>query len=147
MRVTVRPFVDADAGEIAVQPVQLVGMTRASAADAVRALASPGRAFTMRDPATGRILCIAGLAEQAPHYATGWASIAEGKGSALVAITRIVRRYLARENFLRTDCLIHADDPSARKWAGLLGFTAEARLTAAAPDGGDMIVYFRMGAG
>lgn len=146
MIVTVDPFQREDAQEMAVQPMQMIGRSAADNADTALQLAAPGRAFTIRERATGRILCIAGLTEQYPHWATGWSLLAADKGGAgMLAVTRIVRWFLAKEEFRIVDCLIHAEQASARRWAVLLGFAPEARLRGRAPDGGDIIIYSRTG--
>lgn len=147
MIVTIDPFAREDAQDMTIQPMQLIGRSAADNVDTALQLAAPGRAFTIRDRATRRILCIAGLAEQAPHYATGWALLAADKsGAAMLAITRAVRWFLDKREFAVVDCLIHADQLSARRWAALLGFLPEARLRQRAPDGGDIIIYSRTGA-
>lgn len=147
MIVSIDPFAREDAQELAIQPMQLIGRSAADNVDTALQLAAPGRAFTIRDRASRRILCIAGLAEQYPHYATGWALLAADKGGAgLLAITRAVRWFLDKREFRVVDCLIHAEQVSARRWAALLGFLPEARLSGRAPDGGDIIIYSRMGA-
>jgi hypothetical protein len=147
MILTIDPFQQEDAQDMAVQPMQMIGRSASDNADTALQLAAPGRAFTIRDRTTRRILCIAGLAEQYPHWATGWALLAADKGGgAMLAITRAVRWFLAKGEFRVVDCLIHAEQVSARRWAAVLGFRPEARLAGRAPDGGDIIIYTRTGA-
>jgi hypothetical protein len=81
-----------------------------------------------------RVLCCAGLAENAPDHATAWALIAEGVGGAgMVAITRAIRRVLDAADYKRVDMLVRESFGRAHDFAKLLGFERDFALYVRTP--------------
>lgn len=91
----------------------------------------------------GRVLGIGGLAEEHSHKATAWALFAEGKGPAMVAITRAIMRVIAVCDYDRIDMIVRSGFDRACHFAELLGFTKEAELRRFGEDGSDFLIFVR----
>lgn len=106
--------------------------------------AGNGPAWTVRD-SVGRIIACMGFVKADPGYAIAWALLAEGKRNALVEMTRRTRAVLDGSGWRRVELHTRADFEPAMRWAELLGFSVESVRRKAAPDGGDMLVWVRLG--
>jgi hypothetical protein len=142
--IRITPFAPADMRAIVAQPsqAQLGVDIDELAASYVRA----GNAFTARDADSGRILLVAGARQLWPTYASLWCVLAEGKGAAMVALTRKVSSFIAGLPHARVDATIHADDRRAARWAEMVGLFCETQLAGAMPDGGDAMIFVRRAA-
>lgn len=100
--------------------------------------------FTVRD-GDGRVLFCGGHVERHPQYATLWAVYAEGIGPRSWGwLLERTRRYILELPHRRVDAMV-APGTAAGRWAKRCGLRPETTLMAAAPDGGDMLIYRRMG--
>ncbi|WP_414902462.1 GNAT family N-acetyltransferase [Sphingomonas flavalba] len=104
--------------------------------------AALGPAFAVS--AAERVLLCAGLAESHPRHATAWALFSDGKGTAMVAIVRAIRRVFEASGYRRIDCLVRGDMASGHVLARLLGFEREGVLRHYTADGTDMVIYARI---
>jgi hypothetical protein len=98
----------------------------------------------------GRVLGIGGFIRLHPGWATAWTILAADIRAHMVGLTRQTRAILQqaqRDMGARGRIDMHVDPgsiPSVR-WADMLGFTQEAWLARALPDGGDMAVWIYEG--
>lgn len=77
------------------------------------------------------VLACAGLAENAPDYATAWAAFAEGlRPAQWSTITHAIRAVIEGAHYARIDMLVRADWPTAQRYAEALGFTRDAMIYA-----------------
>lgn len=84
------------------------------------------------------VLAIAGLAENAPDYATAWAAFAEGLRAAQWSpIVHAIRGVLEGCSYARIDMLVRSDWPTGRRFAEALGFTEEQAIYARSSAGGN----------
>lgn len=99
--------------------------------------AARGPAFTAaeigEDGKLARILCCAGLAENAPDYATAWAHFAEDlRPVHWSAITAAIRAVLDSCAYARVDMIVRAGFDAAHRYAEALGFSLDAMIYARA---------------
>lgn len=99
-------------------------------------------AYTIFDGDTPVV--IAGLFEKWPGAAVAWAYVSEAAGRHMVAITRIVQRFLELKAPRRVEATVDAEFDAGHRWAELLGFEREGLLRANRPDGGDQVIYSRI---
>lgn len=132
--IAVGELMAADLAELVAQPRQQAERDHADAG----ALLVAGPGFAVR--AGGRVIAACGFYVNHPGHATAWALVADGKGMAMVALTRAVRRAIAAASWRRIDTVVRADWPAAAAWAGMAGFALEGRLSAYYPDGGDALL-------
>lgn len=135
--IAIETFDPVHAAQIALQPMQ------AGEAMAGGVYADGGPAWTVRDRA-GRIIACMGFVMADPGYAIAWALLAEGKGPALIAITRAARAVLDGAGWRRVELHTRADFEAAMTWAEMLGFAVESVKRRAARDGGDVLVWARI---
>lgn len=135
--IVISDFVAADADAIELQPMQ-------AAERMAGALYENGPGWTVRD-GDGRILGCMGFIVMGPSYRMAWALLALGKRNTLVPITRTIRRLLDGAGWLRVEMWTRADFAEAGDWARLLGFQLESVKRKALPDGGDLLVWVRIG--
>lgn len=135
---TVRPFTPADHAALRVQPAQ--------AREAAAEIASDTAAlsFSVRDGA-GRVIACAGFSHVHDGHAIVWAELADELGSAMVGLTRAVRRHLATAPWRRLTAVVRADWDEAHRWALALGFRCEGVMRAYGEGGEDYAVYGRIG--
>lgn len=139
-RIAILPYLPAHAQ--AIEP-QVAQRTEPWPGNSVDRLAQLGPAFSAIEEATGRVLGIAGLAENHPRYATAWALLAEGKGGSFVTIARAIRRVLDAADYARIDTLVHNDFASGHVFARRMGFMLEGIKHRLGEDGSDFAVYVR----
>lgn len=108
---------------------------------AIAELHARGPTFTAIDG--GRVLCIAGLAQNHDRYATAWALFAPAKGAAMLAVTRAIARVIAAADYDRIDMMVRVPFTRAHDFARLLGFELEAILRRWGADGSDFAIYTR----
>ena len=139
----IRPFKPTDMVDIAVQQGQIaLGEAGLVTLAQGREYAASGPAQAFTRGIDGPLLCLAGLRQTHPHYATAWCVMADGKRHDFVAITRACRLMLDfHPQYKRIDTLVHVDYEAGHRWAQLLGFEPAHVLRHAAPDGGDMMLY------
>ncbi len=125
----IRPFKPTDMVDIAVQQGQIaLGEAGLVTLAQGREYAASGPAQAFTRGIDGPLLCLAGLRQTHPHYATAWCVMADGMLDFHPQYTRI-------------DTLVHVDYEAGHRWAQLLGFEPAHVLRHAAPDGGDMMLY------
>ena len=104
------------------QKVQ-IGMPRMMTCDEAEALVdSVGEKWAVIENATARIVACFGLAETFPgKQGVAWAILAEGIGSAHLAMTRFCRARVAASPLVRIEAIVRT--PSECSWAMLIGLT------------------------
>jgi hypothetical protein len=137
--IVIREFDPGDLTKLELQPMQAAEASAGS-------LYENGPAWTVSD-GDGRILACMGFLIAGPSYRIAWALLALGKRNAMVAITRTIRRLLDGAGWARVEMLTRADFAEAADWAELLGFKLESVKRCALPDGGDVLVWARIGQG
>tara|TARA_R100001129_G_scaffold130906_3_gene92670 strand:+ start:713 stop:1141 length:429 start_codon:yes stop_codon:yes gene_type:complete len=93
----------------------------------------------------GQVLGVGGFAHTHPGWATAWTILADGKGPAMVALTRAVARRVREHNAARIDMHVDPAQPDSARWAAMLGFRLEAWLARAQPNGRDMAIWLYEG--
>lgn len=106
-----------------------------------------GSAFTLwgETPEGTRPVFCGGALRQHRDYAQLWALFSRHKSRVPMALTRIVRRYVAQLGERRVEAQVAGSERGACGWARLIGLEEECRLQGAAPDGGDLVVFVRKG--
>lgn len=113
--------------------------------------ALPGEVYAAAGPAwtafdrNGRAIFAGGVMPINPGYGLAWSLLATGKGAAMVALTKAIRRRFAELGWRRIEAWVDADDVRAGDWMIRLGFELESIKRAAAPDGGDIAVWVTFG--
>lgn len=103
-----------------------------------------GCSFARTGIAGGKIVGVSGVVERLPGVGEAWAFLAADCGQHFVAITRLVRSYLAELDFRRIEITCDAEFAPAQRWARLLGFVLEApRMRSFLPGGGDAALWAR----
>ncbi len=101
--------------------------------------------FARTGIAGGEVVGVSGVVERFPGVGEAWAFLAADSGPHFVAITRMVREFLAELDYRRIEITCDAAFEPAHRWARLLGFKLEApRLRAFLPGGGDAALYARI---
>lgn len=89
-----------------------------------------------------RCVGCAGLVPIFGHSARAWAILSENCGSHMLAITRFVRKVLARAPYTRIEADVHCDFEAGHRLAKALGFVVEApRRRKYDAFGRDMALY------
>lgn len=147
-----RPLLAGDVVQLALQPSQHVTLGIYAPVHDVehgRELEAGGPAYTAIAP-DGRILCCAGLTELWPAgpknggHALAWGMLAEGLGSAHLAITRFGRRLFETSSYTRIEAIVRAHVKAEVTWARLLGLKQSAVLEAWGPDGETHLLFDRI---
>ena len=144
--IRIRAFVAEDAARIVVQR----GQAAEGAIDV--GMAGDGPAFTIEaagehgasEHEAGRLLMIGGLVEVHRGHAIAWASLAEAKGAAFLAVTRATRAVIAGSGYRRVSMLARDGFAPAHRWARLIGLTREGMMRSYGEDGSDYAVYARV---
>lgn len=152
MSVTIRDFTPSDLPQLALQPSQhmCLGIHRpVHTLEDGEELAALGPAWTAIGP-DGRVLACYGFGFQWPPtadfggQALAWAMLAEGIGSAHVAITRFARETIAASPIDRIEAIVRADVEAEWRWADLVGFKHVAELRKWGPEGATHLLYERV---
>lgn len=106
------------------------------------AYASAGSAFTAR--LGDNIVMCGGAFASHRHHATLWSALAEDAGPAMLALTRVTRRFLAKLDHRRLDAFVRPSHAAAVRWVEMLGLTLEAELACWHENGDDAMVYVRV---
>lgn len=106
------------------------------------AYASAGSSFTGR--IGDRIVMCGGAFASHRRHATMWSALAEDAGPAMLGLTRITKRLIARLDYDRLDTFVRPSHAAAIRWVELLGFDREARLSRWHENGEDVMVYTRV---
>lgn len=107
------------------------------------ALGTGGPAYSCVD-AYGRVLACAGLLEQWPGRAVGWALLSVAAGRRFVEIHRAVLRTFRLHPYRRIETAVAVGHLEGHRWARLLGFTQEGLMKAYTPQGEDSWLYARV---
>lgn len=92
----------------------------------------------------GRLLALGGIATIWPGRGYLWGLLAEGLGSSMTPIHRVVARALAETSLDRIEAYIDQDHEAAGRWIRLLGFEQEGVMRAFW-KGRDFALYSRTG--
>lgn len=136
--IRVEPYAPDHLAMIEVQPGQREALHRAEV------YFEAGPAWTAFDEA-GVPIFVGGFARLGPSYMHAWCVMSARAGHALWAITAITRRLIANGGWRRVEMMTDARFEQANRWAKLLGFELEGVRRAAMADGGDMLVWARIG--
>lgn len=99
-------------------------------------LKSAGQAYSLFDGET--LIACAGLAEQSPNRALGWALISKYvKGYHFVSISKFAKDIIGKCSYGRVEVIVRDKFDEAHRWARMLGFRCET------PEG--MLNWFRDG--
>lgn len=126
------------------QQVQL-GLTREISEEEAQGLATGGEAWTawVDDGSSWRIVACFGLRETFPgRQAVAWAILAEGLGSAHLAVTRFARARIEASALRRIEAITLT--PAEHAWAKLLGLTPAHVLRAFGAASEDHILFERI---
>lgn len=142
----VEPFRAGHLLELHLQETQ-AGETRWRAfSEAGRQREAAGRGWTLRDADSGRVLFCGGAMEQHDGYASLWGFFARDRAHVTLWLTRTIRRFVAELPHHRVDAWVEASNENACEWLRLIGLRIEGTMRGAAADGGDLLVYSRIGA-
>lgn len=107
-----------------------------------RALEASGGGWTAM--ADGEPVACAGIVEQWQGRGLAWAVLAEHSGRHFVRITRAVRRALDLAHYRRIEAQVDAEFVAAIRWATMLGFEVESKMTQFTPEGRDAFMFVRI---
>ena len=139
----VQPFKPEDLQELALQHAQAFMMAEIARPEYGESLAAAGPAYTARTNAGAVVGCL-GLIHQWPGRALAWALLAGDAGQCMAGLHRGVLRFLRDCGYRRIETAVDCAFPAGQRWASLLGFRAEGRMTAYDPDGRDAYLYARV---
>lgn len=109
------------------QMVQLGISRRMNRDDAEALVAGIGEKWAVIENATGRTVACFGLAETFPgKQGVAWAILAEGIGTAHLAMTRFCRARVAASPLVRIEAIVRT--PSECVWAKMIGLTFRCAL-------------------
>jgi hypothetical protein len=124
----VRSFLSQDLMRIALQPHQR-GIRVECATEAYAAeLAKSGPVFTAESQ--GEIVAVAGLIEQWPGCMRAYAFLGEHAGRNMVTLTRGIQKYFREHPVRRIEAAVECSFEAGVRWARMLGFQYEGRMTA-----------------
>jgi hypothetical protein len=132
--VEVLPFRAAHLHTLVLQPSQAAWRGRIGA-EALAALEQGASAWTVLRG--GRVVGCGGVIDRGSGRGEAWALIAQDAGPAMLAATRIVRRYVQTAPFRRIEAATASSFAPAGRWAAMLGFTPEGLMRAFCEDGDD----------
>lgn len=141
--IAVEQFAPAHMAQIAVQSAQVAALPQGERLWFGEAAHALGPAWTARDR-SGRLILCAGFLVAHAGAATAWAVLAEGKGMAMLAITRRIRALLDAASWRRIEMLTDPEHGAAGDWARMLGFALEGVRQASAADGADQLCWVRI---
>lgn len=110
-------------------------------AEAMR-MASAGPAWAVMVGAD--VICIAGVIEQWNGRAACWAVLADEAGPHMLPLTRAVRKYLDGLGYRRLEMYVDCTFGAACRWARMLGFEVEGKMSAFLPSGRDAFMFRRI---
>lgn len=142
MSFKVEPFRADHLAELKVQSAQMTDLHWQETHKLGRELGAGYRQFTVRD-AAGRVIFCGGAMERHANYASLWALFADEKREGLTFLWRRTRRFIEGLPHRRVDALVPAGHLPAQRFAKHVGLVSEACMRAAAPDGGDMLIFVR----
>lgn len=105
------------------------------------ALEESGNCFT--GLANGTPVVCAGVVEQWHGRGLAWALIAESAGPHFVVITRAVKRFLDIAPWQRIEAQVDAEFGRGIRWAEMLGFEVESKMSRFTPEGRDAFMFVR----
>ena len=89
------------------------------------------------------VACI-GVHQIEDHKGCAWALMSKNSGPYMFAITRHVKAFLDSCGLMRVEAGVSVDFELAIRWAEILGFKQEGRMTKYFPDGSDAYLYARV---
>lgn len=92
----------------------------------------------------GEIIFLGGVIEMWPERAMVWSLVSASAASCFLRLTRAVTAFLDDQPYRRIECYVDWDFTAGHRWAALLGFKLEGRMTAFSPRGTDMAMYGRI---
>lgn len=93
----------------------------------------------------GRIIGCLGVLEIWPGRGMAWALLADEIGAAMIAVHRIVHRFLWSECPLtRVEAYVDARFEAGHRWVHRLGFEREGLMRQFGQHGGDMVMWSRI---
>jgi hypothetical protein len=131
---TVVSFRAAHLQQLILQPAQAAWRGRIDG-EAGAALEASGMAWTLLSE--GRVTGCGGVIDRGGGRGEAWALIAQDAGPAMLAATRVVRRYFETAPYRRIEAVTACGFRPAARWTRLLGFENEGRMRAFCDDGGD----------
>ncbi len=130
----VLPFTSSHLETLVLQPAQAAWQGELCP-DSLQALEAAGEAWSLY--VGERIIGCGGVQEQGGGRGLAWALLAQDAGPAMLAATRVVRRYLQASPYRRIEAATACSFAPAARWAAMLGFSSEGRMRAYCQDGGD----------
>lgn len=130
----VEPFRAAHLEALVLQPAQTAWRGRIDG-EMGRALEAGGLAWTVFEGE--RLVGCGGVIDRGGERGEAWALLDQEAGAAMLAATRVVRRYFETAPFRRIEAVTASDFKPAGRWARLLGFEREGRMRAFCDNGGD----------
>lgn len=106
-----------------------------------RALEECGGSYT--GLVEGRPVICAGLVEQWEGRALAWALISEEAGPHFVHVTRLIRKILNMAQYRRIEAHVDCEFIQGIRWAEMLGFEVEAKMSRFTAEGRDAFLYVR----
>lgn len=106
-------------------------------------LADASDAYTLLHD--GRVIACAGVMELWQGRGMAWALLADNIGQAMIAVHRIVYRFLWKEcTIRRVEAYVDQGFAAGHRWVHDLGFQREGMMRAFAQHGGDMVMWARI---
>ena len=106
-------------------------------------LADASDAYTLLHD--GRVIACAGVMELWQGRGMAWALLADNIGQAMIAVHRIVYRFLWKEcTIRRVEAYVDQGFAAGHRWVHDLGFQREGMMRAFAQHGGDMVMWARV---
>ncbi|MBX3480002.1 MAG: hypothetical protein KF842_06355 [Caulobacter sp.] len=133
-RLEVAAFRAAHLDALTLQPAQAAWRGRVGP-EATSALEAGGSAWTLIRG--GQVVGCGGVIDRGSGRGEAWALIARDAGPAMLAATRIVRRYFQTAPFRRIEAVTANAFAPAQRWAEMLGFQSEGVMQAYCDDGSD----------
>ncbi len=119
------------------EPEHLLNLGMGHTHEYANKLADSGLAFTVSR--RGAPIACGGLMRQWEGRYVAWAII--HPSAPMLPVHRAAMRILSPAAIRRIEAWVDVDFPQGRRWAELLGFRREARMSAFSPEGTDMDLY------